>query len=1015
MTARLGIRSVVARGLASDDPAARQAAVDIAVDEGVRAYAADLARYVSVPGADPAVVARIRAAAEGLTPDPSDPWVSTLAGWARPAAPPSAPSALRVEPLPATDRPAAAARRVWAATGRLVDAAVLGVLTFVIGVAAGAFTGFPKGADAWGHLSKVQLLLWDAPNVAWNRAWYSGMPYFQGSYPPLYHALVAGLVSVADVSIPDAMVAVAAGAGVVIVVGTYGLVETVTGRRLPALAAGLLVVASPALWSRVLEAGLYPRFVGLAYMALGAWAAAAYARKGSGWRLAVAAACTAGAVATHIFVGAVAVAVATAVVWAVSPRPVAWRRTAAIVAAVGGLTAFFSLPFLLVSRGAGGLLSSDFAPLPFDALVRPGARHSSSLPPALLALVAALGLGAWWAGRRVRSPHRLRVRSWSHGAPSRFARRRALRHPLGEVRLHNSAAGRRRAEMGPAVRLALLLGAGAAVLVVYATLGHVWEDQPYLDWLDPLDSLVYVTWSLAVAAGLLAGGLARVLRPPAGTAVAAGALVVAVLMVVVAVPGLDGRARDYDTPAKREILDLLPAEADSLDHRIAAPVDTVTDALNSRVPTPQVRGYQVEGRLYATWQAWIDLALAAPFVRSPEERRFLLDWYGVRWLYAGPGEQRIAPYRAEPDRYTLLDEGASFATFAYAGATSILAATATPTVLVIGDDSNYELVMRALAPSVTDSRTLVPVRGGRHVDDHTLDELRRFDAVLLYGWAVHDRGAADRLLADYVRGGGALVVEAADQLAFDAGGEEEPWPVRRVVRRIVQGSWSFATSPDVLTEDLDLDAFAPPVFGGDAPWEVFVSGIPAPWATPVVTVRGEPVVMAGTIGDGRVVWSGLNLPFHAASYENAEESRFLAAMVLTAVAGGGGGPAADPEAEPAPEAEAEAETFAVDGEHRVAVVHAGDGVLLRESAHDNWHATVDGRPVRVYHAGPDFMYVPLGPRADGPQVVVFDYRESRVEHVGRSVTVLSAVLLAGAAVIPPLVRRARRRAGRTAS
>ena len=195
----------------------------------------------------------------------------------------------------------------------LVDSATLAVLALVFGGQVGAFSGFPKGYDAWGHIAKVHLILEHWPYVDWNDAWYAGIPHFEGSYPPLYHLLVAGLVTITGRSIGDAMNLVTAGCVVGTVVATYTLVRTLTRRRLPALAAGLLVVGTPAFWVAFVQGGLYPRLLTFTFLAIGAWRTAAWAVHGGAARFAVAALATALALSSHLLVGVLALGVSAAV------------------------------------------------------------------------------------------------------------------------------------------------------------------------------------------------------------------------------------------------------------------------------------------------------------------------------------------------------------------------------------------------------------------------------------------------------------------------------------------------------------------------------------------------------------------------------------------------------------------------------------------------------------------------------------------------------------------------------
>ena len=152
--------------------------------------------------------------------------------------------------------------------------------------------------------------------------------------------------------------------------------------------------------------------------------------------------------------------------------------------------------------------------------------------------------------------------------------------------------------------------------------------------------------------------------------------------------------------------------------------------------TPQVRGYQAEGRPNQDWQAWLEKTLKDPTANA-NERKFLLDWYGVKWVYAGPGEKLIAPFAADHKTFTPISTGADYATFQVKGAAPIATPRSTLTALVIGQSANYELVIRALADANDNSEHLVPIQGGAWVDHYSLAQLRQFDVVVMYGWNPH--------------------------------------------------------------------------------------------------------------------------------------------------------------------------------------------------------------------------------------------------------------------------------------
>jgi hypothetical protein len=113
----------------------------------------------------------------------------------------------------------------WAVSLRpvrtLLDLSLILGAVLLVGARAGAFSGFPKENDVWGHLSKTQFVLDNWPHISWNYEWYSGMPSFQGSYPPGYHVLVALVAQVGDRPVATAMARVALLGVLAIVIGVY--------------------------------------------------------------------------------------------------------------------------------------------------------------------------------------------------------------------------------------------------------------------------------------------------------------------------------------------------------------------------------------------------------------------------------------------------------------------------------------------------------------------------------------------------------------------------------------------------------------------------------------------------------------------------------------------------------------------------------------------------------------------------------------------------------------------------
>jgi hypothetical protein len=167
------------------------------------------------------------------------------------------------------------------------------------------------------------------------------------------------------------------------------------------------------------------------------------------------------------------------------------------------------------------------------------------------------------------------------------------------------------------------------------------------------------------------------------------------------------------------------------------------------------------------------------------------------------------------------------------------------------------------------------------------------------------------------------------------------------------------------------------------------------------------VMASGRYGAGQALWSGMNLPYHVAIFRNPVESGFLV-RILDAVARG--------RHVAAPQYTAR---YVNAQRLEITVSAEARGVLLKETASAQWHATVNGREAKIYTAGPGMMYVPVS-SAQRPTTVVFQYRASIVETLGWTLTGAALLALVGLGLgirsrLRPLVRRLRRPAAPSSS
>jgi hypothetical protein len=808
------------------------------------------------------------------------------------------------------------------------DAAALAVAVVVLGVATGAFTGAVKGYDGWGHLTKVVLVLRDFPAVDWNYDWYSGSPLFLGGYPPLFYFAASALAGL-GVDAAVAMNLLIALSYLAMTVSLYALVRIATGSRLAGIVASGLLVATPAVWTPFVQAGLYTRVFGMGFTSLAFLLAALYLRRPTVARYVMCLAATVGALNSHVVLGALAI-VAVGMVLVLVPdkegHPRKWRVVLLVPPVL--LSAYYYLPLAFYPQ-SGSPVTAVYPTLGLDSAVSP------LFPLLPIAAVALIG--------------RLRLPSQQSSAT--------------------------------ADKLMVVCGLLSAALLLYALVA-----LPRPAGLRSQDMLFLLSWFLAALTGLALGSIklpAVSWRRNSAASIAVAATLVAVLAVIPFVT--QTMVRD---PARPETSQAgwQPIDPSETNFRIASPSDNLSVWFNAVYDVPQTRGYAANPQIRnPEWQYWLD-STAWDGDASERQRSFLFDWYAVKWVYVPspylPSTAGVVPrLTSHPDLYQALPSagGGPSLTFSYLRPTPIAVASNAPLILVIGEPDSYQRVFRDLSYSDFDTAHAIPVQGGLYVDDYSAQDLAKFDEVVIYGGRAHDSAHAFDLLKGYVSSGGGLIIDSRGSPFADGSVIKEPLPITGATDHGVDGDWRFKADTSPLTDGVDFSSFGPARYDG-GPWTVSAATGVRSWAHTVLWSGADSVVVAGDFGQGRVVWSGLNLPFHIDRYKSAEESRFFTtAMAWASRSRNDVAAIASARREGSQQV-----TISVDSTAR--------GVLFKESWFDRWHAYINGREANVLRAGPGFMYIQLPDNTRFPAAVQWRYQKLLVDWAG--IVVSAATLIA---------------------
>ncbi|MBI4318639.1 MAG: hypothetical protein HY675_09130, partial [Chloroflexi bacterium] len=371
---------------------------------------------------------------------------------------------------------------------------------------------------------------------------------------------------------------------------------------------------------------------------------------------------------------------------------------------------------------------------------------------------------------------------------------------------------------------------------------------------------------------------------------------------------------------------------------------------------------------WVDWRVLMNMAVNGNLTKQPRYTtaaaknvaKVLVDWFAIRYFVTTPGADEDVPVAD----YLLNDRTMVERSEMYGGlkvtrllpeaAGPIVVATKAPTVLVIGDDVGYETLVRAISLAGLGPKRLIPVRGPKQIDDVSPEELSRFTAVALYNYGSSDSAKAFGMIEEYVRRGGGLFVDTGS-LAPESEQANLPrvFPITRTRRAPLGTEWDLTTSATAELGEIDASSFSPPRYGSSA-WAL--SYVPQEqdvrsWARMILAQGGRPIMAAGTLGKGRVVWSGMNLPYHVTDYVNLSEATVLANVISWI--------APQPEAKTPP-------NYQVSRRNPESLTVTGSGftgVLFKENAFEGWSARVSTEEgstgAKIYWAGPDLIYVPV--------------------------------------------------------
>ena len=817
-----------------------------------------------------------------------------------------------------------------------INLIIIAIMTFFTGATLYAWKIYPIpiGCDSISHLAKVRFVLSYFPHLRWNHLWGCGMPLFRW-YPPLFYLTTAALTYLPFVDIPEAAVLMLFISYCLTAVGIYGFIWEITRDKGLSLLASAIALTTPAFWRMYTIGGLMARISSAAFYTLTLYASMKFVKNGNNKYLIISSLMISISTLFHLAFGATAI-ISCFFLYMIFLEDLInkFKTIIKTIIMVFLFTAWFTIPFIspmpanpLVTKAPLESFLNPFTKLPLDAQ----GRHPN---PIVLVLTIALIIIFTMKERVVLKN---KILYWSIMT--------------------------------------------SIVLFIFAT-----------QKLDPDIAMIIITFSILPTLTYL---LSLIDKKKTPIFLLIGCIFFHVFTSSSDMEGLMEKFRSPLGYENRSFLENVKASLNipekSYHFRvgIAGEDAYASQWFNYIYDVPQTREYYGQGIPNPKLGELYTLI----FQEGDEYNKsnFLLDWYGVKWILARDDlyvkDAKIPHYQKFIEMSSLILGGkvSHYYEFIYENVTPIVVVSNTISLLIIGDFNAYCDTFTAFMYSNRNSLYVIPIRGSQYIDDYTLDELLKFDAVLIRGYSWHDRAKAWGLLEEYVKKGGSLIIETGYSPDSNSRFIPLPCPVESTYATDFGLTWNITHIHNEITEGIRFDLFSPPLYGL-RPWGVSATDNETVrgWAEPIVFEEGHPLVVIGRYGDGRVAWCGFNLPFHISCHRNYWESLFWFRLIAWTTGKSRFGLVKYDFDRPNPE------------KVIINIQEPANGVLFKENIFKNWRAyliDVDGRKIKlnIYEAGPSFMYISIPEGVQYPIKVIFKYSLGWEYLIGFTISLLSYI------------------------
>lgn len=292
----------------------------------------------------------------------------------------------------------------------------------------------------------------------------------------------------------------------------------------------------------------------------------------------------------------------------------------------------------------------------------------------------------------------------------------------------------------------------------------------------------------------------------------------------------------------------------------------------------------------------------------------------------------------------------------------VLAQNNASPVLLVGDSSAYDTIYRFLGMSNLNSQKVVVATKSKFIDDYSLSELKKFDALILYRYDYHNGIRAWDLIKKYLQDGGNVYIDTGSEVKESASSNlPDYFPFGKSIRKDIGTSWSVSDADENFIKNVNFSNFSGLSYDG-GPWNVSHPTNELSKSAKVILKNNGKVVAAQTqVGSGELIWTGFNLPYHTIYNNNLDEATFLKNLLGAII-------------DFSQKNIGDYKINWISPEKREINYSNARAVLFKEEAFPTWKAVSEkGDNLSIYKAGPTspgYIYVPLDPNVKSGKVML---------------------------------------------